>query len=385
MTESNVIRELSLFSGYGGSTFALKKADIPHRCIGYSDIEESANYIFKLNHGENIPELGDVTKIDPYKLEDFDLLTGGFPCQSFSSAGRREGFESKKTGNLFFEIIRIAEAKMPRYMLLENVEGILSHDDGATMRRVLHELALIGYYVQWKKLRSKDFGIPQNRPRIWFACFREEDDYLHFAFPEPEPLKIYLKDLIEKDAPKKYFLSKFQLDKIRNTRKDGEKLSEENTNPNLVYNLANTSSNGQKFKENGVAFTLYTSPSLIVSGVRKDNVSPTLVSEKELSGIGTLIKQKNVSPTLTRELAHSHGRTFDAMMFKAITGEWRRLMPIETFRLQGFFDDDIKFGNLSDTKLYALAGNGWATRPALDIFKQMFKGNTNKQKGVFDF
>lgn len=169
-----VLKVLELFSGYGGASFGLAKAGINHKCIGYSDIENCANYIFSLNHGKDIPQLGDITKINPNDLEDFDLLTGGFPCQSFSIIGKREGFAAKDKGNLFFEIIRLAKAKKPRWMLLENVQGILSHDNGQTMSVVLRELRKIGYYVNWKLLFSKEHGTPQNRPSCLVCLFQRE-------------------------------------------------------------------------------------------------------------------------------------------------------------------------------------------------------------------
>jgi len=207
-----MIKVLELFSGYGGANFALTNAEIEHKTIGYSDIEPCANYLYDLNHGGN--KLGDITKIIPEELEDFSLLTAGFPCQSFSIAGKREGFEDVNKGKLFFEIIRIARVKKPRYMLLENVEGIISHDNGNTLKVVLQSLKKIGYYVNYKKLYSKNHNTPQNRPRIWFACFRDINDYYEFNYPEKEILKRTVKDLLESEVDEKYYLNEIQIKKI---------------------------------------------------------------------------------------------------------------------------------------------------------------------------
>jgi len=200
-----MIKILELFSGYGTATFALKRLGIPHKLVGYSDIDKYANQCFQQNHGGK--ELGDVRKINPNELEDFDLLTGGFPCQAFSMAGKMQG-ELDPRGTLFYEIIRIAEVKQPRYMLLENVKGLTTKKFESTFKKILSELNRIGYNVYWKVLNSKDFGIPQSRARVWFVCFRKDiDEPMKFQFPTPEPLKIFIKDILEEQVNEKYYLS----------------------------------------------------------------------------------------------------------------------------------------------------------------------------------
>src|SRR6056297_2700072 len=199
-----MIKILELFSGYGTATFALKMLGIEHKVIGYSDIDKYANQCFRKNH--NGKELGDVTKINPNDLEDFDLLTGGFPCQAFSVAGKMKG-ELDPRGTLFYDIIRIAEVKKPKYMLLENVKGLTSKRFKDTFAKILSELDRIGYKVYWKILNTKDYGIPQNRQRVWFVCFREQEDYDNFVLPEKEELNIFLKDILEDNPNNKYNLT----------------------------------------------------------------------------------------------------------------------------------------------------------------------------------
>ena len=180
---------LELFSGYGTASFALKQLGIDYECVGYSDIDKYANQCFKQNHGGC--ELGDATKIDPKYLDDFDLLTGGFPCQAFSVAGKMLG-ELDIRGTLFNEIIRIAEVKKPRYMLLENVKGLLSKRHEPTFKKILNELDRIGYSVHWKVINTRDYGIPQNRQRVFFVCFRDSKDLESWpGFPEKENLNIF--------------------------------------------------------------------------------------------------------------------------------------------------------------------------------------------------
>lgn len=397
-----MIKVLDLFSGYGGSNFALTKAGIDHKTIGYSDIEDCANYIYDLNHGGK--SLGDVTKIVPEELEDFSLLTGGFSCQPFSICGKREGFENKKNGTVFFEIIRIAKIKKPKYMLLENVEGILSHDNGNTMKVILQSLQEIGYNVKWTKLYSKQHGTPQNRPRIWFACFKDIKDYNEFTFPEKEKLKVTVKDLLEDEVDDKYYLNENQLkkinDNIKTNKEKGRGFGNKPLNitskcttltshmsidindipyfETVVYNAAHTKANGSRFKIDGCTFTLEASKSqsLCIADFRYDE--------------GMRIRKDGCSPTLCSSQKSGEGLSGTPMIKNK---RWRRLTPKECFRLQGFFTlkndkvtfDEIKFGNLKDGKLYFLVGNGWCLNVASKIFKQMFKGNQNKQKTVFEF
>lgn len=147
-----MIKLFEMFAGYGGASFALKKAGVPFECVGYSEIDKFAVQCFEQNHdGKNF---GDCTKIDPNNIPDFDLLTGGFPCQSFSVAGKGLG-EQDTRGTLFHEIIRIAEVKKPKYMLLENVKGLVSKKHKATFEKILSELDRIGYDVKWSITMSK--------------------------------------------------------------------------------------------------------------------------------------------------------------------------------------------------------------------------------------
>ena len=133
-------------------------------CIGYSEIDKYAIKVYERNFNGHT-NYGDATKINPKELPDFDLLVGGFPCQAFSIAGKRKGFDDTR-GTLFFDIARILSEKRPRHLVLENVKGLLSHDSGKTFQTILGVLADLGYAVEWQVLNSKDFGVPQNRERV---------------------------------------------------------------------------------------------------------------------------------------------------------------------------------------------------------------------------
>lgn len=136
-------------------------------CIGYSEIDKYATEIYQ-RHFPDHKNYGDITKIKPNKLPNFDLLVGGFPCQAFSIAGKRKGFKDTR-GTLFFDIARILRSKKPRLFLLENVKGLLSHDNGSTFKTIIATLTKLGYDVQWQVLNSKNFGVPQNRERVFIV------------------------------------------------------------------------------------------------------------------------------------------------------------------------------------------------------------------------
>jgi DNA (cytosine-5)-methyltransferase 1 len=133
-------------------------------CIGYSEIDKYAIQIYEKHF--NHKNYGDITKINAKELPDFDLLVGGFPCQSFSIAGKRGGFNDTR-GTLFFDIARILREKQPRLLVLENVKGLLSHDQGKTFYTIISTLDELGYDCQWQVLNSKNFGVPQNRERVF--------------------------------------------------------------------------------------------------------------------------------------------------------------------------------------------------------------------------
>ena len=167
------MKYLSLFSGIGGFELGIKQG-WPLRlgeegrlsCVGFSEIDKYAIQIYEKHF--NHKNYGDITKINEKELPEFDLLVGGFPCQSFSIAGKRGGFNDTR-GTLFFDIARILKAKQPRLLLLENVKGLLSHDQGRTFATIISTLDELGYDLQWQVLNSKNFGVPQNRERVFIV------------------------------------------------------------------------------------------------------------------------------------------------------------------------------------------------------------------------
>ena len=164
------MKYFSAFSGIGGFELGMPKN---WECVGYSEILDSAIKIYQ-KHFPNHKNYGDITKINPADLPDFDLFVGGFPCQDLSIAGRRIGLEGERSG-LFYEIVRIIKTKRPTYLLLENVRHLLAIGKGEAFKTILWTLYELGYDCEWALFYSTDFGKPQSRPRVYIkGTFREE-------------------------------------------------------------------------------------------------------------------------------------------------------------------------------------------------------------------
>jgi DNA (cytosine-5)-methyltransferase 1 len=159
-----MIKAASLFSGIGGFEKGFQQASVMSETVFTSEIDKYARQIYKKNFG--VEPHGDITQISATEIPDHDILCGGFPCQAFSVAGKRRGFEDTR-GTLFFEIMRIAEAKRPKLLFLENVKGLLSHDKGGTFQIILRSMDELGYDAEWQVFNSKDHGVPQNRERVF--------------------------------------------------------------------------------------------------------------------------------------------------------------------------------------------------------------------------
>ena len=158
------LRIIELFAGIGACSKALENLNIPYEIVDAVEIDKYAITSFNAIHGTNF-EPQDITKWDK-DFEDIDLIMGGFPCQTFSIAGKRKGFEDMR-GTMCFEMARIIKKIKPKYFLFENVEGLLSHDKGKTIRIILEEFGKLGYEITMDCLNAKDYGIPQNRSRIY--------------------------------------------------------------------------------------------------------------------------------------------------------------------------------------------------------------------------
>lgn len=170
-----------MFSGIGGFELAIRNQS-DWECVGFSEIEKNAVKVYQ-KHFKGHKNYGDATRIIPEEIPNFDIIVGGFPCQAFSIAGKRKGLEDTR-GTLFFEIARIISVKKPSLLLLENVEGLLSHDNGNTFGTILNALDGMGYVCEWQVLNSRYFGIPQNRSRIFIVGHSRKRERLIFPIEQ---------------------------------------------------------------------------------------------------------------------------------------------------------------------------------------------------------
>lgn len=193
-TMKNGLKVASLFAGIGGICYGFKQAGA--QIVWANEIDKDACKTYRHNFGDEYLVEGDIKEVDPHSIPDIDILNGGFPCQAFSVAGYRKGFDDER-GNLFFEITRILEVKRPRAILLENVKNLESHDRGNTFRVIKEQLELLGYHVHHKVLNTMEYGnVPQNRERIYIVGFLSKEAYDKFTYPEPIPLTKNIHDII---------------------------------------------------------------------------------------------------------------------------------------------------------------------------------------------
>lgn len=322
MAKKNIIKVFEGFAGYGGASFGLKKAKIPHKVIGYSDIDPEAIELYEYNF-PGIPNYGDITKIDETILPDFDLFTGGFPCQPFSTVGKMLG-ELDTRGTLFYDIIRICEYKKPRFILLENVKGLLGKKHRPTFDKIISELNRIGYKnVQYAILNSKNYGIPQNRERLWiFGQLGGLPDGFVLTPPQIE-LKYRIKDFLDKQPSEDLYRTQAQIDRIHEIRN----APVFDVAEPLCYDYYN-----KKIRTDGICMTV-TPPEHNIMRI----VEPMVDGKERL----------------------------------------RKLSIDEHFRLMGFVLNDeqreIKFPpTLNYTKLGRRAGNGWDVNLVSILFKHIF-------------
>jgi DNA (cytosine-5)-methyltransferase 1 len=404
-----MIRLFEAFSGYGGASFALKKAKIDYQLIGWSDIKKAAIKCFERNHyGKNY---GDITQIDWESVPDFDLITGGFPCQDISSAGLQD--LSKGRSILVYELIKALKIKQPKYFLFENVSAIEHEQFKPFLSHVESELRKAGYSVYRKCLNSKDFGVPQNRERVWFVGFRNDiaPEFGFMPWPMEVKLEKRLKDLLDSDVPEKYFLSEKQMLKISallaDTKEDEQvELSRYGTH---VFNgvpetspclfgigesdvarikVNNATKSGFVYAYEGDGIRLDNSDSKTGRGRIQDQKCPTLLAS---GNGGVAVPNKCIELTHDQhmgERVYSAQPCAECQRGAARGGIYavnysepqrlnvglriRRLTPKECFRLMGFADGEIDLSGLSDSELYNIAGNGWDVNLVSMIFKRMF-------------
>lgn len=292
-------KTLDLFAGIGGIRLGFEKADF--KTAFANDFEPACKNTYDLNFKDAKLTVADVTKIHADDLPEFDLLLAGFPCQAFSVAGYRKGFEDEKgRGNLFFDIARILKARKPEGFLLENVKNLQSHDKGNTFKVIGETLETLGYSYKAKVLNSMEYGnVPQNRERIYIVGFKDHEKTERFKFPEPIPLTVSVSDLLETKVDEKYYY---------NGKPLYDRIKDDVNEKNQVYQWR------RKY-------------------VRRN--------------------KKGVCPTLTANMGMGGHNVPIIYNGKGI----RKLTPRECARIQGFPDSFKLPDDLADSKLYKQIGN----------------------------
>lgn len=319
MAIKKTIRVFEGFAGYGGASFGLKRSGLNYEVIGMSEFDKFASQLLAQNF-PGVKNWGDITQIDPKELPDFDLFTGGFPCQPFSSAGMQLGFDDKYgRGTLFFHIIRICKEKRPRYLLLENVKGLTQKKFTDTFETMKQSLRDLGYgELAYAVLNSKDYGIPQNRERLWmFARLGGLPENFNIVPPKIK-LKYRFGDFLDSDVPSVLYLSDAQIAHLKVKHNIASFLVDEP----LCFDVYN-----KKIKRDAMCITI-TQPehnSLRVIEVPKDG--------KEIV---------------------------------------RKMSVDEQFRFMGFENGELDYSGHSYSQMSKRAGNGWDVNLVGILLKHIF-------------
>lgn len=341
---------LDLFAGIGGFRLGMESAG--HECVGFCEIDKFARESYKAIHNtEGEVEMHDITTVSDEFVRGFgniDIICGGFPCQAFSTAGRRLGFEDTR-GTLFFEIARFASILRPRYLFLENVKGLLNHDGGATFETILRALDDLGYDVEWQVLNSKNFGVPQNRERV-FIIGHSRGERTRGVFP-------FGTEIEESDPERK-------IEIVGNTKNPDVKRSYQGGNLEPKIRVKEATKDGYSEAEPGDTINLAHPNSKTRRGRVGKQVANTLLTGESkgvvVKGIYTKASKKFQKPPLDGLSRTLKANCHDAgVVFHGNEIRVRKLTPRECWRLQGFpdwaFDKASKVN--SNSQLYKQAGN----------------------------
>ena len=339
-----------MFRGIGGFDLALQ--NLGHELVGGCEIDKYANQIFD-RYFKGIPNDMDATKIKPEELPDFDILTAGFPCQTFSIAGKRLGFEESR-GTLFFEIARIAREKRPRLLFFENVVGLLSNDRGRTFAEILSALDEIGYDAEWQVFNSKYF-VPQNRERI-FIIGHLRGSGTRKIFPIREDGEIPAQE---------------QEPTTVRTITGGGHSGGLHSQMSLIVLHNDKHSTNRLYDSKGIARTLRAN-----AGGKGSKTGlyaiPVLTPERSEKRQNGRRFKKDGDPSFTLTAQDRHGVYIDSNI--------RRLTPLECERLQGFPDGWTE--GISDTQRYKCLGNA-VTVPVVEFIAKHLS-ITKENKGEDD-
>ena len=308
---------IDLFAGVGGIRIAFEK--VKGECVFTSEWDKFSQITYEANFKDK-PD-GDITKIEVQDIPKHDILLGGFPCQPFSNAGLKQGFDDTR-GTLFFDVARIIDYRKPSMILLENVKGFVNHDKGRTMKIVTETLEELGYNVFYKVLNARDFGVPQNRERIYIVGINKRKlGSIGFVFPTPPYKEVKVGDILETKVDDKYTLS------------------------NKLWQGHKRRLKEHRAKGNGFGYSLFN---------RESKYTSTISARYYKDGSEILIEQKDKNP--------------------------RKLTPREAARLQGF-PENFKIP-VSDAQAYKQFGNSVAVPVVTAVAREMIKILDSPEKRI---
>ena len=430
---SKPIRLLSLFSGIGAFEKALDRENIPYELASFCEIDKFAVKSYCAVHGTSEDKnLGDISKVNTADIPDCDLVTYGFCCQDISVAGKQAGIIAGVTrSGLLYEALRIIEAKKPSYAICENVKNLVGKKFKPDFDKLLFMLDELGYNSYWQVLNAKDYGIPQNRERVFVISIRKDIDNGTFKFPEKFPLELRLKDMLEGDVDDKFYLTPKQIVAVG---KEPKAVINDTLVPNVVGGVGEKDFGKQYRQGNRIYDTKCVSPALMANNGNasggsllildqqivdnpayesvtqvndnyamlnggkigkmtdiyrrayyEDGVSPTIhtcpggntepkvILLDDTQGFDGTRAYKDYSPTL---------RAARSGLKVATDFRIRKLTPKECWRLMGFDDSDFdkaKAAGISNSQLYKQAGNSIVVNVLQYIFRNLFKGGVTNE------
>ena len=389
-----MLRVFEAFSGYGSQSLALERLGIPHEIVAISEIDKYAIKAYYVLHDNNIPNLGDISKIDVADIPDHDLFTYSFPCQDISVAGKTKGIVKGETrSGLLYECEKIIEAKRPKYLLMENVKNLVGKKFKPQFDEWLEYLEGLGYTNYWKVLNAKDYGVPQNRERVFVVSILGE--HKPYKFADKILLDKCIADILEDEVDEEYYLS----EEIQNRFKITSQ------NKNIIGTTK------PDFRTIGQRDLVYSKDGVMGSLVATDYKQPKQIAEinqvgmldikgneqvrrvygdNGISPILNTMQGGNRQPKIICEQRSDEGlrffkdnvcgtiRTINSGGDKRVIEEAfkiRKLTPRECFRLMGLHDDDIdkiQATGISNTQQYKMAGNSIVVDVLEAIFKNLF-------------
>jgi DNA (cytosine-5)-methyltransferase 1 len=359
--KKNPIKLLSLFSGIGAFEKALKNIGINYELVGFSEIDKYAIKSYCAIHNEDKNKnLGDITKIYYNKLpKDIDMITHGSPCQSFSISGKQEGGDkgSGTRSSLMWNTVDIVAYCKPKIVIWENVKNLLSKKHKHNFDSYINILDSLGYNSYYQVLNAKDYGIPQNRERVYTISIRKDIDNGNFKFPEKEELKLRLKDMLEQDVEEKYYLK----DELVNRY-----IPNKETNTNIIGNLVM-----DKWQDNMKRIYDTNTYSPAINTMQGGNLEPKIIERTPLKFLNR--NQKNIEGDYASCVDSCNTGGIKEIENNKI--RIRKLTPKECWRLMGFDDKDFeKATNVptSNSQLYKQAGNSICVPVLEKIFKNLF-------------